>query len=471
MMNRVFILVFCLLTNLAYGQTLKLFKTITGDITPKSIVYTPKGMFAQNMMYSHSITVYDSLGNLTHTIIDKVEADLLNDSTLSGSYEGSPVEAAYTPDSNYIWVSNYQMYGKGFNKPGVDACGIDTSLDKSYLYKIDLNTKKIMSTVKVGAVPKYLAITPDNKYLLVSNWCNGNISIVDLKHEYLIRDISIGKYPRGIAIDADSRYAYVAAMGEEKLVRIDLKTFEKEVWKNIGKGPRHICIDDKGGFLYVSLNKESAIAKVSLYTKKTVKKMWSGLTPRSMVLSTDKKSLYVVNYNSSTVSNIDTKTMSLGENTVKTGIHPIGIAYDHDNDRIWVACYTGSIMIFDCEKQKPALVVKEVTPTVVKETKSIDESKITPEIAKVENKMKPNPVVTKKIGVGNYYVIVGVFGSQDNVSKMLNKCTKLGYDGESFAYKNGLTAISCGRSLTLQESKKIKEKAKQDFGSAWVLKR
>ena len=44
---------------------LRLAKTITGPISPKSVVASGRGLvFAQNMMYKHTITVYDPAGNL-----------------------------------------------------------------------------------------------------------------------------------------------------------------------------------------------------------------------------------------------------------------------------------------------------------------------------------------------------------------------------------------------------------------------
>ena len=43
------------------------------DLSPKSIVYVPGGrFFAQNMMYHHTVTVYDRAGNLVRTIPDGV---------------------------------------------------------------------------------------------------------------------------------------------------------------------------------------------------------------------------------------------------------------------------------------------------------------------------------------------------------------------------------------------------------------
>jgi hypothetical protein len=49
---------------------MKLKKTIYGKISPKSVVHSGTGLFfAQNMMYSHTITVYDRKYNLVKTIL------------------------------------------------------------------------------------------------------------------------------------------------------------------------------------------------------------------------------------------------------------------------------------------------------------------------------------------------------------------------------------------------------------------
>src|SRR5436305_7191446 len=51
--------------------TMSKVKVIGGAITPKSVVASGEGqVFAQNMMYSHTITVYDRDGKLQKTIGD-----------------------------------------------------------------------------------------------------------------------------------------------------------------------------------------------------------------------------------------------------------------------------------------------------------------------------------------------------------------------------------------------------------------
>jgi peptidoglycan hydrolase-like protein with peptidoglycan-binding domain len=98
-------------------MTLK--KIIYGNISPKSIVYSGSGLFfAQNMMYRHTITVYDRNFKLVKTIPDTVNLSKFGFSTFKGNYQGSPVEAAFSTDGKYAYVSNYQMYGSGFRNPG-----------------------------------------------------------------------------------------------------------------------------------------------------------------------------------------------------------------------------------------------------------------------------------------------------------------------------------------------------------------
>ena len=64
-----------------------------------------------------------------------------------------------------------------------------------------------------------------------------------------------------------------------------------------------------------------------------------------MTIAPDGRSLYVVNYESDTVSKVRARDMRVVQ-TVPTNHHPIGITYDAATRQVWVACYSGSIMVF-----------------------------------------------------------------------------------------------------------------------------
>ena len=87
------------------------------------------------------------------------------------------------------------------------------------------------------------------------------------------------------------------------------------------------------------------MAKIDLRTDRVVDRVSTGEAPRSMTIAEDGKSLYVVNYESGTMSKIRTSNMNVIQR-VPTNFHPIGITYDADAERVWVACYSGTIMVF-----------------------------------------------------------------------------------------------------------------------------
>ncbi|MEG3872419.1 peptidoglycan-binding protein [Microcoleus sp. Z1_B5] len=325
-------------------MTLK--KTIYGNISPKSIVYSGDGLFfAQNMMYRHTITVYDRNFNLVKTIPDTVNLSNFGFSKFKGNYKGSPVEAAFSTDGKYAYVSNYKMYGSGFSNPGTDRCSPAAKHDQSFLYRINTKTLKIEKVIPVGAVPKFNAVSPDNRFALASNWCSWDLSIVDINKNIEIERVKLGAYPRGIVVTPDSKNAYVAIMGSSNIAKVNLIDFSVEWLINIGNAPRHLTIDPNGKYLYATLNGEGNVAKIDLQTGKVVDKVSTGRAPRSMTISDQGKLLYVVNYFSNTVSKVRTSDMKVLQ-TVKVNSSPIGITYDPETNQVWVACYSGSIMVF-----------------------------------------------------------------------------------------------------------------------------
>ena len=325
---------------------MKLKTTITGKISPKSIVYSGTGLFfAQNMMYSHTITVYDREYTLVKTIPDVVDLSKFGYSKYEGKHKGSPVEAGFSHGGKYAWVSNYKMYGPGFNKPGSDQCSPQQKTDESFLYRINTETLEVEEVIEVGSVPKFLAASPDNRLVLVTNWCTWDLSVVDTEKNLELKRIKLGRYPRGVAIDSASQKAYVAVMGSYDIAVVDLNDFSVDWLKNIGRSPRHLTIDPTNRYLYATLNGEGKVAKIDLSTGQVLNKVITGNAPRSMVISDDGQILYVVNYNSNTVSKLRTSDMKVLQ-TVNTNANPIGITYDPVSREVWVACYSGSIMVF-----------------------------------------------------------------------------------------------------------------------------
>lgn len=328
-------------------QKMVLVDSVGGSISPKSVLASDNGLIsAHNMMYRHSVTIYDAItSELVATIPDSVKLSDFGFEEFSGNYKGAPVEGAFSPDGKYLYFTNYSMYGKGFNKEGHDTCSPASGYDKSFLSRVNLEEKRIDSVYPVGSVPKVVQVTPDNKYILVSNWCSYTVTVISVESGKTVKSIKIGRYPRGIAISKDSQYAYVAEMGGSSVHRINLTDFSKTIIP-VGSNPRAVVLSPDESKLYVTMNLSGKVQAWDLIGNKSIKSVKTGEAARSLDISSDGSALFVVNFKSDTLSKVRTADMKVLQN-IKVCNEPIGVTYDSSTNRTWVACYGGSLKIFE----------------------------------------------------------------------------------------------------------------------------
>ena len=328
--------------------------TVRGQIRPKSVVASGRGfVIAENMMYRHSVTVYDTKGDLVRTIRDKVNLSTLGWPDFPTPVSGAPVEAAFSPDGGTAYVTNYSMYGKGFPRPGWDLATPEDRVDDSFVYRIDLASGEITGAARVGAVPKFIAASPDGRWIIVANWASWDLSVIDVDTFREIKRIPIGPEPRGIAFLPDSSGAFVTTQYHDarrgypaELYRLDAADWKlTAIRTDLGRYPRHIVLDAAGRYLYASMTGDVKVIKVDTTTGKIVGSVRTGSAPRTIVLSDDGLSLYVVNYDDDTLVKVATSDMRVLQR-LATGHHPVGVTFEPTTRTVWVSCYSGTLMLF-----------------------------------------------------------------------------------------------------------------------------
>jgi YVTN family beta-propeller protein len=188
-------------------------------------------------------------------------------------------------------------------------------------------------------------VTPDNKFVLVSNWCSYDLTVISIASQKVVKTIKIGRYPRGIAVSNDSKFAYVAEMGGNQIHVINLEDFSK-TYIPIGSNPRAIVLSPDNSMMYVTMNLSGKVASWDLINNKAGKSVKTGKAARSLAISSDGTALFVVNFVSNTISKVRTSDMKVFQ-SIKACNEPIGITYDSPTSRTWVACYGGAIKIYD----------------------------------------------------------------------------------------------------------------------------
>jgi YVTN family beta-propeller protein len=319
------------------------------EITPKSVDASGTGVvFAQNMVYRRTVSVFNARsGGLIKTIPTTI--DLHNFGLPGGVVQGAPVEGAFSPDKQYFYISNYSMFGAGQGPEGEDSCTPSSARaagdTPSYVYRINTSTFAIDQVIQVGLVPKFVAVTSNDKYVLVSNWCSWTLSIISVATHHVVATLPMPGTPRGIAVDPQSRFAYVAIQGGDVLVRVSLADLRAVSQIYVGENPRTVVLSPNGEFAYLTLNIPGDVTKVNLATGHIIAVTHTGVLTRSLAISSDGTALYVVNYGSSSMTELAASNLAILQ-TVPVPKNPIGITYDPLTGDVWVSSYSGFITRF-----------------------------------------------------------------------------------------------------------------------------
>ncbi|SFA49657.1 40-residue YVTN family beta-propeller repeat-containing protein [Parageobacillus thermantarcticus] len=171
--------------------------------------------------------------------------------------------------------------------------GNDHSMEmKGMALFYNTETDELIKKVEVGNHPAHIVFTENGKYALVTNNEDNNVSVIDMASYSVIQTIPTGKGPHGFRISKDSRYAYIANMGEDSVSILNLETMKEEKKIKVGSTPVTTGITSDGKTLAVTLNKENALAIVDLASGK-VEKVPVGRGPAQVYMDPDDTFAYV----------------------------------------------------------------------------------------------------------------------------------------------------------------------------------
>lgn len=279
------------------------------------------------------------------------------------SYAEKPVEAHFTHNGRYLWVSlhnaegivAWDLEGDSFAIMGGEFKEAAVRTYKGKRLEKKRNVKLFF--IKTGKTPKIISSTVDGRFLFVSNWHSNTVSVIDIASAEpsgwrKIKDISV-RIPRGLAATPDSALLYIAEMGAEHIIEIDLKTLKRKRRMHVGLNPRHIILS--GDKLYVSLNLDSKLAVLNL-SDGTVKKTDTCVRPRTIAMPRDTDLIFSVCYRGEQLQAFQARDLSLIDSWPSKS-HPVGLdVYGPVDGRIeaWVANYSsGTLKIFNFNYTAP----------------------------------------------------------------------------------------------------------------------
>jgi YVTN family beta-propeller protein len=238
-----------------------------------------------------------------------------------------PTNGAITPDGRYLAVTNNGC------SPGTQEISI-----------VDLATGNKVGSAQVASSFLGVAFSRNGRELYVSGGSADTVYRFTFAGGVLTPDgsIPLAGYPAGLALLADGNLA-VAENTHDRLALLDTHAGTVTAEIPVGRYPYGVTVARDGRRLYVSNWGSDSVSVIDLATKKVVRQIPVGRLPEAMALSADGGRLFVANTNSDSVSVIDTargksvQTIALSFKALPTGVAPTGLALSPTGDTLYAS--------------------------------------------------------------------------------------------------------------------------------------
>lgn len=219
--------------------------------------------------------------------------------------------------------------------------------------------------VTLGDFPMGSAISPDHRYMVVTNDGQGtqSLQVVDLQKQQVVQTIPYNSPESlylGTAFSPDGKKFYASAGGNNKIRVFDFAngslTEQAPIMlkdaNNTNFYPAGIAISPDGKSLYAANNMHNSVSRIDLTTGQISTTVPVGKNPYTPLLSKDGSKLYVTNWGESSVSVLNAKDMSQ-QKTIAVGMHPNALAENPVNGLIYAAnSDSDEISVIDPAKQQ-----------------------------------------------------------------------------------------------------------------------
>jgi YVTN family beta-propeller protein len=241
---------------------------------------------------------------------------------------------------------------------------------------LDLEKHREIAVAATGEQPGVARISDDNRSLVVTNRGSGSVSVYSVSasenHPLTFRNAYPGcPGATDAVILPDSSKAFIACSGSQKVMAIWLAV-APDSWPgkqdatlqhdhllamlDVGNTPTHLALKPDGGEIFVTNFGSDSISEINTSTNEVGGTYIIGSKPSRAVISQDNSSLWVTNFGADSASlySIDDGKLIAG---VRTGSGPDAIAFSADEHLLLVAnSRTGDVAIIRTQGTEPALV-------------------------------------------------------------------------------------------------------------------
>lgn len=182
-----------------------------------------------------------------------------------------------------------ERYFIGMNCSDVVAAGNFAYILCSELNNVtvfDLIERKVVEVIPCGNMPYSIDINKQHKLLIISNFCNDSLTLINYDKNELIENIRVGEYPSKAMFTVDGRYVLVCEsfIGSDfrgSIGIISMKTRKIINRVAVGNAPVDMFVNENE--CCVSNFGEGSVSIIDINNFKEIKRINTGGMPRGLV--------------------------------------------------------------------------------------------------------------------------------------------------------------------------------------------
>lgn len=223
------------------------------------------------------------------------------------------------------------------------------STRKNKVSVINTATNTVTAKIRVGKRPRGIAISPNGALAYVTNFGSNNVSVISTATDTVIGKIKVGKKPQGVAFTPDGTRAYVVNSRSNNVSVIDVASQSVLTEVPVGLEPQAIAITPNGLHAYVTNFADDSVSVLNLSTNTEEKVILVADGPSPMegelplvadgpngvAVAPDGAKVVVTNFNSRTVSIIETSTHTITQATI-VGLLPTKATFSPDGATLFI---------------------------------------------------------------------------------------------------------------------------------------
>jgi YVTN family beta-propeller protein len=222
---------------------------------------------------------------------------------------------------------------------------------------IDAEKNALVATIGVHGKPYFIDVSEDGKRAYVANSGSANVSVIDLDKRVVIGHVRVGSAPGLARVSPDGATVVVSNRGDNTVSLIDTKLLRVRATLPVCQQPEDIAILPDSSKAFVACSGSSQVASIALASgekssptsDRVLALLDVGRTPVSLVLKPDGGELIVCDFDSDSISIIETGNNEVGSSAL-IGQHPTRAVIGMDNSRLYASNFgSDSLAVYDID--------------------------------------------------------------------------------------------------------------------------